>query len=158
MSATILEPPLIDLEHLTGPEPTVLEGVSWDDYEALDRRRDLLERHFRLAYFDGVLEIMPPPISDEHEGRSDHLGHLIGEFCMAKEIEFWGRGTKTLRSKPLAAREPDEQFYLREKGEFPDLVVEVAISTRASTNLRLTGELRFPKSGSGATISLKSTG
>ncbi len=116
--------------HLASPKPgqfVILEGVSWEQYEALDRELEGLS--VRLTFLDGTLEIMPPPISDEHESRSRHFAHLVAEFCLHTGIKFWSRGSKTHKKLKEAGVEPDEQFYFHEQGEIPDLAIEIALTS-----------------------------
>ncbi len=128
------------------PEPwsghfVVLRGISWDRYLAL--AEDLEGTGARLTYLDGILELMPPPLSDEHEGRSFHIGHFIAEFCLHARLPFWGRGSRTLRFAKEAGVEPDEQFTFRENKDTPDLVVEVAFSSGGLSKLSVYERFRI---------------
>ncbi len=50
-----------------------LSGISWQTYETL--RSELSDRHFRLTYNRGTLEIMAP--SPEHELSKEVLGRFL---------------------------------------------------------------------------------
>ena len=120
-----------------------MQGVPWETYKALDL--DLEGHGVRLTYLNGTLEIMPPPISDGHEARSYHFGHFIGEYCVHHEIDFWGRGSKTLQILKTAGAEPDEQFYFNEKGEYPDLVIEIALTSGGIPKLEVYHPFQIPE-------------
>src|SRR6266542_4569046 len=64
------------VEAPAGEQRTLLQGVSWTTYEAL--LADLGEHAGRLAYDQGMLEIMSP--SGMHEGLKKLLGRFIEAF------------------------------------------------------------------------------
>jgi Uma2 family endonuclease len=105
-----------------------LRGVSWSDFERLDRIRGDGSVP-RLTYEEGVLELMSP--SDEHESLGVWIAHLVGVWCEEHEVEFSGLGSWTLRSKrQRRSVEPDECFTFGERrrragGRRPDLAIEV---------------------------------
>jgi len=121
----------------------IIRGVSWERYLAL--ADDFDGTRVRLTYLDGTLEIMPPPISDEHESRSRHIGHLIAEYCLHVGIRFWSVGSRTLHVFEQAGLEPDEQFSLHQKGALPDLAVEVAITSGGLNKLAVYQRFQIPE-------------
>jgi len=135
MSALLLEP---ELETL--PACVLLRGVSWEQYEALDRDLDGLGA--RLAYLDGTLEIMSP-ISSDHEGRKSLIGRFVEDFCLSREIEFWEFGSSSLRLAGVAGEEPDEQFHFHEEKRNPDLAIEIMVSSGGIDRLALLHRFRI---------------
>ena len=121
----------------------LMDGISWERYLALSE--DFDGTRVRLTFLDGTLEIMPPPISEEHESRSRRIGHLISEFCVCHGIRFWNQGSRTLRVFEQAGLEPDEQFSLREKKEFPDLAVEVGLTSGGLNKLAVYQRFEIPE-------------
>jgi len=106
--------------------PLVLPGFTWEQYLAIEKCFE--ETGVGIRYLKGYLEIMPP-VSERHEERKSHLGCLIEAWCLEKDIEFYTRGNFTMTVPKVAGGEPDESFSFREKKEWPDLVVEVALTS-----------------------------
>lgn len=121
----------------------LMEGISWERYLALSE--DFDGTRVRLTYLDGTLEIMPPPMSEEHESRSRRIGHLVSEFCLYLGTRFWNQGSRTLRVFEQAGLKPDEQCSLREKKEFPDLAVEVGITSGGLNKLAVYQRFEIPE-------------
>lgn len=134
---------------------TVLENVSWSTYEAL--LKDLGPHQGRLAYEEGVLEIMSP--SSRHEKLKGLLGRLIEAFAAELKIDMSPLGSMTLKRELLRRGvEPDECYYIqneplvREKDEIdiafdppPDLAIEVEITKSALDRLGIYAALRVPE-------------
>jgi len=103
----------------------VRHGVSWAEYE-----QELEERgeHSapRIAYLEGLLEIMSP--SESHEHLNWLIGYLVAVWCLEHDINFRTLGHWTLRDKAVARGvEPDVcwVFGSARKTTRPDLAVEV---------------------------------
>ena len=128
--------PLADQQHI------VLDDVSWEFYEHL--LREIGERHLRVTYCDGRLEIMSP--LPKHERWSRRIASLISILCLELRIPLVVLGSTTFRdAAKRKGLEPDECFYLqnaeaaaRMEDEFdpdvhppPDLAVEIDITRRS---------------------------
>lgn len=103
-----------------------LRGVSWDDYEhVLAMRGDRSAP--RIAYLDGVLEIMSPSV--HHESVKSNIGCLVEVWMEEHDVDYRKLGSWTLGKEPdRKAAEPDESYVIGthlEEPERPDLVVEV---------------------------------
>jgi len=80
----------------------------------------------RMAYADGVLEIMSP--SWNHEFIKKSIARLLESWALAEGIDLQGAGSWTLESaKVEAIVEPDECYQLgsRSGRALPDLAIEV---------------------------------
>ncbi|MEO0986166.1 MAG: Uma2 family endonuclease [Cyanobacteria bacterium J06639_14] len=113
----------------SAPEPRVLlQGVDWQQYEAL---LDVLGDGFptlRLSYLEGNLEIMTN--SPEHEDLKKMIGMLIEAYLQETRTRFHAGGSTTFRqAAKKRGLEPDECYCLGAKKEFPDLAIEVVISS-----------------------------
>jgi Uma2 family endonuclease len=113
-------------EHVaTADKIIVMRGVSWDQFEAeLEKRGDVAGP--RMAYLDGVLELMSP--SKGHERTKSYLGCLLEVFALENDLELSPYGSWTLLGKPeLAGIEPDECYIVGpdQDKELPDLAIEV---------------------------------
>jgi Uma2 family endonuclease len=127
------------------PEHIVLNHISWKAYETL--LREVGERHVRLTYDDGDLEIMT--LSFGHENAGEWIGRLIFFLALEMKVPLRSGGSTTLkkflRRKGL---EPDKCFWIKNEQAMrgrktwnvrsdppPDLAVEIDI-TRSSLDRR----------------------
>src|ERR1051326_6381928 len=94
----------------TGEQRTVLQGVRWSTFEAL--LADLGPHRGRIAYDQGVLEIMSP--GQTHEGLKKLIGRLVETFTVVMGIEILSTSALTLKSAKLQkAVEADESYYIQ---------------------------------------------
>ncbi len=137
----------------------VLEGVPWDLYERL---RDLdSNRHVRMAYHDGTLEIM---VSEYiHETEASRLGVFVRVVAEILDIDCTSARTTTLRRKGAepkkgSAKEPDESFYIAHEPLVrtnrkidltvdppPDLAIEVDNTRDSAGKLPIYAALGVPE-------------
>jgi Uma2 family endonuclease len=116
-------------------ERRMISGVSWADYEAL--LADLGDSNaYRVAYLDEVVEIMSP--SRRHETGKSRIGNLMELYFIDNDIEYFPTGSTTFRKQEwLAGCEPDESYCLGEDRPFPDLVIEVVVTSGGLNRLQL---------------------
>ena len=115
----------------------LLDGVSWGTYQSL--LKDIGDRHIRLTFDCGKLEIMSPlPI---HENVKSVIARLLEAYADAVGIDVECFGSTTLQREDLAKGiEPDECYYIQHapqvigKERFdltidpaPDLAIEIDI-------------------------------
>ena len=103
----------------------LLKGATWADYQRhLEMRGDRASP--RLAYLEGVLEIMTPSLP--HESIKSVIGRLVEVWCLEKGIEFNPCGSWTLENKEQQRGvEPDECYVFGELKDAtrPELAIEV---------------------------------
>jgi Uma2 family endonuclease len=105
----------------------VINNLDWEQLEELDRSLEEFAG-VKLVYLDGTAEIMP--ISEDHEDFKVIIRRLLEVYMEEVGIRFYGRGGPTLGSKHLKARnEPDESYNLESKKPYPDLVIEVTVTS-----------------------------
>lgn len=108
----------------THDQVIVLEGVSWADYDVVDRLRGPDAPQPRIAYLDGVLQLMTTGL--QHELLKKLLARLVEAYADEREIELLGAGNATFRKKAKrAGLEPDECYWIGEQRAVPDLAIEV---------------------------------
>jgi len=126
------------LVELLRPEPlpngaapeqrVVYSGVSWKSYLDFDKKLGDDRPGPRLYFLDGELEIMST--SDEHERIKKWLGGILEVYLEQIGIEVMPRGQATMRAEMKAAgAEPDESWCLGGEKQFPDLVLEIALTS-----------------------------
>jgi Uma2 family endonuclease len=113
-------------EHVpTADQRVVTFAVPWAHYEvqlALRGEKSVP----RMAYLDGVLELMTPSVY--HERIKSTLGSLVEAYAIERDIEFSGYGQWTLKHAPKQAGvEPDECYIVGtdQRKDVPDLAIEV---------------------------------
>ncbi|QLE56685.1 Uma2 family endonuclease [Nostoc sp. TCL26-01] len=121
---------------LTNSQRVLLPNITWQTFETiLAEMGD--DRAVRLAYDQGMLEIMTPLMPHEHNNRL--LEHLIFALAEVLNLNLKSIGSTTCkRADLLRGVEPDSAFYIqnelvmRQKQQIdltqdppPDLVIEV---------------------------------
>ena len=128
------------IETLEG-QSTILHDIDWQQFESI--LEDLGEkRRTRIAYLDGVLEIvMPLP---EHEKIKVLISYFVQVLLDELAIDFEGYGSTTFKAKAKrAGLEPDECFYIQNNVAMrgirkldmaidppPDLAIEVDVTSK----------------------------
>jgi Uma2 family endonuclease len=117
----------IELDLHDPEERLILTGVSWQQYsQLLVQFCDRLSH--RLTYLTGTLEIMSP--SRRHEVQKKNIARLLEAYLEEVEIDFWGLDSTTFRKeKEQVGKEPDECYCLQTEKEFPDLAIEVVLTS-----------------------------
>jgi len=103
----------------------LLRNASWSDYQrVLELRGE--QSAPRLAYLEGVLQIMSP--SQDHEAIKSLIGRLVEVWCLEHDVEFGVFGSWTLESKETERGvEPDECYVFGDPRGVPrpHLAIEV---------------------------------
>ena len=133
--------------HARGDEYVLLEGVRYSTYEAL--LEDIGNRHIRLTYDNGSLEIMT--VSPRHEWAKKLIGRMIEAMTEELNIPIRSGGSTTFK-KELSKKglEPDDCYWVANERAVrgrpdleieldppPDIAVEVEISTSALNRLAI---------------------
>ncbi|NEO34538.1 MAG: Uma2 family endonuclease [Symploca sp. SIO3C6] len=113
----------------------ILSQVPWAQYDAL--LTDLGDGSgYRVHFLDGVLEILAP--SRKHEQGKTLLGHLLELYFLEAYIEYFPMGSTTLQNPAQqAGGEPDESYCIGTDKEFPDLAIEVIVTSGSINRLEL---------------------
>ena len=124
----------------------VMGGMSWDAYESLLDHRGERSRP-RLAYLDGVLQIMSP--SYKHEIIASMIRHLVAAYGSERGIPWTDIGSWTLKNRlKRAGVEPDDCFIFgrhpRRKRR-PDLAIEVVWTSGGIDKLEIYRRLGVPE-------------
>jgi Uma2 family endonuclease len=125
MTSQVLSPAIADSQ----PEQrVVLEGVSWQQYELLLATLGDDFPALRLSYLEGTLEIMTT--SPLHEELKSTIRMLLEVYFQEFRIRYHCIGSATFRKvAKQRGLEPDECYCLGQKKEFPDLAIEVVLSS-----------------------------
>jgi Uma2 family endonuclease len=130
--------PLIDSE-----QRFILSDIAWQQYETLRSTLDSIPG-LRLTYLQGCLEFFIP--SPEHEQRKSILGRLIELFSIETNIRLYACGSTTYRKQAKErGLEADESYCINQLKEFPDLAIEVALTSGGIDKLEVYKGLETPE-------------
>jgi Uma2 family endonuclease len=133
----------------------LLDNIGWDTYEALLRAAG--ERHVRMTYDDGDLEVMT--LSLGHERFGELLASFVLILAMELSLPFASGGSTTLRRRiKRKGLEPDKCFWFQHERQMraktkwkapqdppPDLALEIEISRSALNRMQIYAALKVPE-------------
>ena len=131
------------LQRQDSEERYITDRANWQQYETLVNRIGD-SAGYRVTYLDGVLEIVSP--SRRHESRKKGIGNLLLIYFVEADIEYSPFGSTTLRQEEKSGgTEPDEAYFIGTDKEFPDLVIEVIVTSGSINKLELYRRLNVPE-------------
>ncbi|MEL6139735.1 MAG: Uma2 family endonuclease [Cyanobacteria bacterium J06626_23] len=105
-----------------------LDGVTWQQYDALVMLFINQFPALRMTYLEGVLELMTT--SPEHERLKKIIARLLEAFAEERDIDLNGYGSATFRQEAVArGLEPDECYSIGALGAAPDIAIEVVLTS-----------------------------
>ncbi len=139
---------LLELKRIDVPpgHKVRLTEVSWLEFETI--LKDLGEhRSARIAYDNGILEIMTP--LPEHEVSKVFIADFIKVLLEELDIEFYPLGSTTFKNELMKQGiEPDDCFYIENEAAVrgkdrldltidppPDLALEIDVTSRTHLNI-----------------------
>jgi Uma2 family endonuclease len=140
----------------TSTDRVVISKVSWETYESL--LRDFENQSSpRLAYNQGVLEIMSPHF--EHDRAKEILADIAKVALEELDFDFEAAGSTTFKREALKRGfEPDSSFYIKNAARVrgkkrldmeidppPDLIVEIDVTQDSMNKFPLYAALRVPE-------------
>ena len=132
---------------VNGAQPeqrVVFCGISWKRYLAFDKRLGDDRPGPRLSYLEGELEIMTT--SNEHERIKKWIAGFLDIYFDVTEIEIIPRGQATMRlAVEEVGAEPDESWCIGREKDFPDLVLEIALTSGGVDKLELYRRFKVPE-------------
>jgi len=121
----------------------LIDEVSWREFKAVEQ---LLSRPgVRLSFLDGVFEIRRRS-GRKHETAKQRISTLVDLYLEYAGIDFTPTGSVTLESETgRVKREADLSYELAPNREFPDLAVEVVVSSGGINKLEAYKRLQIPE-------------
>jgi len=120
----------------------VKEGVSWEQFRAIKAAFAAIPG-IRLSYYDGTLEIVT--ISKMHEAIKCIIALLLGQYFLAKGIEFFPSGSFTQTVEGIAECEADLSYCFGTNKDTPDLCIEIVITSSGTDKLKRYRRLGIPE-------------
>ncbi len=124
-------------------EPITIEGLTWREFKATAQ---LIDRPgVRLSFLKGVLEIRRMP-GEQHETVKERIGTLLDLYLLQLGIDYTPTGSMTLESEEgLVKREADKSYKLAPNRPYPDLVIEVVVTSGGIDKLEAYKRLMIPE-------------
>jgi Uma2 family endonuclease len=98
----------------------------------------------RITYLDGNIELMT--LGETHEGIKGVLRFLLEVYFVEKGIRFFPVGSATRRDETKdVSFEPDESYYLGEKKSYPDLAIEIIVTSGNMNKLEKYSRFAIPE-------------
>ena len=144
------------IAHLPLGGTMIVPDVSWDDYQQLVAGVNN-QKGLRITFAQGNLEITSPlPV---HEKYKEFLLRLMDRLSTLRGFDLESLGSTTFNQEWLDnGVEPDTCFYIQNAAKIigknridlavappPDIAVEIDISHRSTTKLKIYEELRVPE-------------
>lgn len=129
----------------TADQRIVLHNVPWSHFEVQLAVRGEASVP-RLAYLEGVLELMTP--SKGHERTKSLLGTLVEIYAAERDVLLSRYGAWTLKAaRRMAGAEPDECYLIGpdQDRDRPDLVIEVIWTSGSIDKLEIYRRLQEPE-------------
>lgn len=151
----VVKIPIRQIQLLPG-RSVLLQDISWTEFEAI--LAELSDRPAtRIAYCDGMLEIMTP--LPEHEYFKEAIGDAIKDIAETLTLDYESYGSTTWRRQAKqAGLEADNCFYFQNEAIVrgrtdinlaqdppPDLALEIDITSKSLERLPIYARLGIPE-------------
>ena len=100
--------------------------ITWEQFKLI-QRGFADSRSIRLAYYDGVLEIVSTSV--DHELIKTIIGALLELYFLEMEIEFFPMGQATQEKAERVSLQADESYSFGSPKKIPDLAIEVILTS-----------------------------
>jgi Uma2 family endonuclease len=124
-------------------EPITIEGLTWQEFKATAQ---LIDRAgVRLSFLNGILEIRRMP-GEQPETVKERIGTLLDLYLLQLGIDYTPTGSMTLESEEgLVKREADKSYKLAPNRIYPNLVIEVIVTSGGIDKLEAYKRLQIPE-------------
>jgi Uma2 family endonuclease len=124
-------------------EPITIEGLTWREFKATAQ---LIDRAgVRLSFLNGILEIRRMP-DEQPETVKERIGTLLDLYLLQLGIDYTPTGSMTLESEEgLVKREADKSYKLAPNRIYPNLVIEVIVTSSGIDKLEAYKRLQIPE-------------
>jgi Uma2 family endonuclease len=110
----------------TATDQLIIVKGDWAKYKLIRQGCDD-SSSIRVAYFDGIIEIIMP--ARPHEIFSDLFHALLSFYLFQLGIEFVGTGSADQEAEGIAAAQPDRSYCIGGIKPIPDLSIEIIFSS-----------------------------
>ncbi|TYQ28285.1 Uma2 family endonuclease [Pseudanabaena sp. UWO311] len=107
--------------------------ITWEQFKLI-QRGFADARGIRLAYYEGILEIVSTSV--DHELIKTIIGALLELYFLEMEIEFFPMGQATQEKVEQVSLQPDESYSFGSAKKIPDLTIEVILTSGNTEKLK----------------------
>jgi Uma2 family endonuclease len=116
--------------------------ITWEQFKLI-QRGFADSRGIRLAYYEGILEIVSTSI--DHELIKTIIGALLELYFLEMEIDFFPMGQATQEKAQQVSLQPDESYSFGSPKKIPDLAIEVILTSGNTEKLKKYSLLGVPE-------------
>ncbi|MBE9191802.1 Uma2 family endonuclease [Gloeocapsopsis crepidinum LEGE 06123] len=136
MNPNLLEAAKFQKVEASEDQILILNGVTWQQYEAF---LDIIGDNFpglHITYLEGTLQFMSP--GRKHELTKKIIARLLEAYLDETRARHYPLGSTTFRKAAVARGiEPDECYCIGSDKEFPDLAIEVVVTSGGVDSLKV---------------------
>ncbi|MCX5934432.1 MAG: Uma2 family endonuclease, partial [Pseudanabaena sp. LacPavin_0818_WC45_MAG_42_6] len=107
--------------------------ITWEQFKLIQRGFED-SRGIRLAYYEGILEIVSTSV--DHELIKTIIGALLEMYFLEMEIEFFPMGQATQEKVEQVSLQPDESYSFGSPKKIPDIAIEVILTSGNTEKLK----------------------
>ncbi|MFM7887796.1 MAG: Uma2 family endonuclease, partial [Pseudanabaena sp.] len=107
--------------------------ISWEQFKLIQRGFESA-KGIRLAYYEGILEIVSTSV--DHELIKTIIGALLELYFLEMEIEFFPMGRATQEKAQQVSLQPDESYSFGSPKKIPDLAIEIILTSGNTEKLK----------------------
>lgn len=107
--------------------------ITWEQFKLI-QRGFANSRGIRLAYYEGILEIVSTSV--DHELIKTLIGALLELYFLEMEIEFFPMGQATQEKVAQVSLKPNESYSFGSPKKVPDLALEVILTSGNTEKLK----------------------
>ncbi|OIP76177.1 MAG: hypothetical protein AUK48_06180 [Oscillatoriales cyanobacterium CG2_30_44_21] len=100
--------------------------ITWEQFKLI-QRGFADSRGIRLAYYEGIIEIVSTSV--DHELIKTIIGALLELYFLEMGIEFFPMGQATQEKAEQVSLQPDESYSFGIPKKIPDLAIEVILTS-----------------------------
>jgi Uma2 family endonuclease len=116
--------------------------ITWEQFKLI-QRGFADSKGIRLAYYEGILEIVSTSV--DHELIKTIIGALLELYFLEKEIEFFPMGQATQEKAEQVSLQTDESYSFGSPKKIPDLAIEVILTSGNTEKLKKYCLLEVPE-------------
>jgi Uma2 family endonuclease len=121
----------------------VVADVPWTLYKRIDEARGQDCGVPKLYWHDNQLEFMSTSLN--HEELKKWIASLLEDFLLWMGIEYFTHGSATMQKLKRAGAEPDDSWCFKTQKTFPDLVLEIALTSGGLPKLEVYRHFAVPE-------------
>ena len=143
LKARVMMPSIVDTTSIDDQQFLIPGCHSWQQFKTLQRWVENIPG-LRVSYVDGYIQLMTA--SKQHQRIKKFIAILLEVYFFEMEIPFFPAGNATCEADERGASfSPDESYCLEEDKDYPDLAIEVALTSGGVEKLEKYRRFEIPE-------------